>query len=129
MHSVFLPHYLTNRTTFEGKKILQIKSVCYCLYNFVSNTSYSKKNSNRYYHKCHPYRSALGPPSPLIPWVPGLFPRVKRPRRRVDHPTPSNTKVKETVELYLFSPFGPSRLVQRRTYPYLFLYNIYIVVH
>jgi len=43
MHSVFLPHYLTNRTTFGGGGILQLKSVFYCLHNFVSNISHSKK--------------------------------------------------------------------------------------
>jgi hypothetical protein len=32
--------------------------------------------------------------------VPGGFPRVKRPGRGVDHPPPSNAKVKERVELY-----------------------------
>ena len=34
--------------------------------------------------------------------------RVKRPRRGVDHPPPSSAKVKERVELYIHSPFGPS---------------------
>ena len=34
------------------------------------------------------------------------FPRVTRPRRGVDHPTTSSAKVKERVELYLYSPSG-----------------------
>jgi len=38
----------------------------------------------------------------------GSFPGVKRPRRGVDHPPPSRTEVKERVELYFYSPFGPS---------------------
>jgi hypothetical protein len=33
---------------------------------------------------------------------------VKRPGRGVDHPPPSSTEVKERVELYLYSPSGPS---------------------
>jgi hypothetical protein len=33
---------------------------------------------------------------------------VKRPRRDVDHPSPSSAEVKERVELYLYSPYGPS---------------------
>jgi hypothetical protein len=41
----------------------------------------------------------------------GSFPEVKRPGRDVDHPTPSSAEVKERVELYLYSPSGPSRPV------------------
>jgi len=41
----------------------------------------------------------------------GLFPRVKWPGRGVDHPPLSSTEVKERVELYLYSPFGPSSSV------------------
>jgi len=37
----------------------------------------------------------------------GSFPGVKRPGRGVDHPPPSNAKVKERVELYFYSPSGP----------------------
>jgi hypothetical protein len=47
-------------------------------------------------------------------WVPGLFPRGKRPGRGADHP-PSSTEVEERVELYLYSPFGPSWPVLGRT--------------
>jgi hypothetical protein len=36
------------------------------------------------------------------------FPGVKRPGRGVDHPPPSSAEVKERVELYLYSPSGPS---------------------
>jgi hypothetical protein len=38
----------------------------------------------------------------------GSFPGVKRPGRGVDHPPPSSARVKERVELYLYSPSGPS---------------------
>jgi hypothetical protein len=38
----------------------------------------------------------------------GSFPRVKRPGRDVDHSPPSSAEVKERVELYLYSPSGPS---------------------
>jgi len=38
----------------------------------------------------------------------GSFPRVRRPGRGVDHSPPSSAEVKERVELYLYSPFGPS---------------------
>ena len=38
----------------------------------------------------------------------GSFPGVKWPRRGVDHSPPFRAEVKEIVELYLYSPFGPS---------------------
>jgi hypothetical protein len=38
----------------------------------------------------------------------GCFPGVKRPGRGVDHPHPPSAEIKERVELYLFSPSGPS---------------------
>jgi hypothetical protein len=36
----------------------------------------------------------------------GVFPGVKRPGRGIDHPSPSSAKVKERVELYLYSLSG-----------------------
>jgi hypothetical protein len=51
---------------------------------------------------------SLGLTQPPIQWVSGLFPVVKRPELRVDHPPPSSTEVKERVELYLYSPSGSS---------------------
>jgi hypothetical protein len=50
--------------------------------------------------------------------VPGLFPGggVKRPGRGVDHTLPSRAEVKERVELYLYSTFGPSCPVLRVTF-------------
>ena len=38
----------------------------------------------------------------------GSFLGVKRSGRGVDHPPPSSSEVKERVELYLYSPSGPS---------------------
>jgi len=49
-----------------------------------------------------------GPPSLLYNGYRVSFPGVKRPGRGVDHPTPSSAEVKESVELYLYSPSGPS---------------------
>jgi hypothetical protein len=48
-----------------------------------------------------------GPPSLLYEGT-GSFPGVKRSGRDVDHPPPSSDEVKERVELYLYSPSGPS---------------------
>jgi len=38
----------------------------------------------------------------------GSFPGVKQPGRDVDHPPPSRGEVKEGVDLYVYSSFGPS---------------------
>jgi hypothetical protein len=41
----------------------------------------------------------------------GFFPGVKRSRRGVCHPPQHSTEVKERIELYIYSPFGPSQPV------------------
>jgi hypothetical protein len=46
----------------------------------------------------HLSRKALGPTQLPIHWVPGFFPRVKRPGRGVDHPPPSSAEVKKKKE-------------------------------
>jgi hypothetical protein len=38
----------------------------------------------------------------------GSFPGVKRQRLGINHPFPCSAEVKERVELYLYSPYGPS---------------------
>ena len=53
-------------------------------------------------------RPALEPTQPLIQWYRLSFPGVKRPERGGNHPPTSNAEVKETVELYIYSPSGPS---------------------
>jgi len=45
-----------------------------------------------------------GPPRLLYNGYQISFQGVKRPGRGVDHPPPSSAEVKETVELYLYSP-------------------------
>ena len=49
----------------------------------------------------------------------GSFLELKRPERGVDHPSPSSAKVKERVELYLYSPSGPLWPAIGWTLPYL----------
>jgi len=41
----------------------------------------------------------------------GSFLGVKRLERGLDHPPPTSAEVKERVELYRYSPSGPSRPV------------------
>jgi len=36
------------------------------------------------------------------------FPAVKPPGHGIDHPPPPSAEVKERVELYFYSPSGPS---------------------
>ena len=64
-----------------------------------------------------------GPPSLIYNGYPVPFQGVKRPGRGVDHPPPSSAEVKERVELYLYSPSGPSWPVLGRTLPLPLLGN------
>ena len=49
-----------------------------------------------------------------------LLGKLKRPGRGIDHATPSSAEVKERVELYLFSPSGPSWPVLGWALPFTF---------
>jgi len=51
-----------------------------------------------------PSRLALGPTQRPVQGAPGLLPGVKQLGRGVDHTPPSNAKVEERVELYLYFP-------------------------
>jgi hypothetical protein len=53
----------------------------------------------------------------------GSFPGVKRPGGGVNHPPPSSAKVKERVELYLYSPSRPSWSVLGWTLPFTFTFT------
>jgi len=54
----------------------------------------------------------------------GSFSGVKRPGCGVDHPPPSSTEVKETVEFYLYSTSEPSWPVLGEIYFYICLYHL-----
>jgi len=57
----------------------------------------------------HPSKPALGPTHPPVQFVPGLYPKVKRPGVWRWPPTPPpSTEVKERAQLYLYSSSGPS---------------------
>jgi hypothetical protein len=58
-----------------------------------------------------------GTPSLLYNGYRVSFTGVKRPGRGVGHPPLSSAEVKERVELYLYSPSGPSWSVMGRTLP------------
>ena len=61
-----------------------------------------------------------GPPSLLYNGYRVSLLGVKRPGRGIDHPPPSSAKVQERVELYLYSPSGPSWPVIGWTLPFIF---------
>jgi hypothetical protein len=69
------------------------------LFFFLSNDCVSLRIESRWGRDFwHPSRPALGLTQPPVQWIPG----------KVDHPPPSSTEVKERVQLYLYSPSGPS---------------------
>jgi hypothetical protein len=49
----------------------------------------------------------------------GSFPWVERAGLGVGHPPSSSAEVKERVNLYLYSPFVPSRLVIGKILPFI----------
>jgi len=55
----------------------------------------------------HPSRPVLGPTQSPIQWVPGLS-REYSGRGVALNTPPSSAEVKERVQLYLYSPYGPS---------------------
>ena len=54
-----------------------------------------------------PMQTGPGTHPAFITMGSGSFPGVKQPGHGVDHPPPSSAKVKERIELYIFSPSGP----------------------
>ena len=67
----------------------------------------------------HAFSPSLGPTQPPVQWVPG----VKRPVRGADHPPPSKRRGHEKVELYLYSPSGPSWPVIGWTFTFTFTFT------
>ena len=76
----------------------------------------------------HPSRPALGAYPASCKMCTGSFPGVKRPGRGADHPPPSKCQGHEGVELYLYSPSGPSWPVMGRTFTFTFTYGVYRLV-
>jgi hypothetical protein len=59
----------------------------------------------------------------------GSFPGVKRPECGADHPPPSMCRGHERVELYLYSPSGPSWPVIGKNCSFLFIREVNISKH
>ena len=64
-----------------------------------------------------PFQTGPGAHSASYAMVTGSFPGVKRPGSGVDHPPPSSAQTEGRVELYIYSPSGPSWPVLGRTLP------------
>jgi hypothetical protein len=65
----------------------------------------------------HPSRLAMGATQPPTKCASYLFPGVKAAGGGDDHPSTSSGEVKERVQLYLYSPSGPSWPVRGWTLP------------
>jgi hypothetical protein len=70
---------------------------------------------------CVPVKTYAGAQPASYTMGTGSFPRVKRLGRGVGHPSLSSIEVKEKVQLYLYSPSGPSWPVLGWT---LLIYNV-----
>jgi hypothetical protein len=64
-----------------------------------------------------------GPPSLLYNWY-RSFPGGNRPGRGDDYPPTSSAEFKERVELYLYTPYGPSWPVLWRTLTFIFTFTL-----
>jgi hypothetical protein len=64
----------------------------------------------------YPSGTILVPTQPPVRWVPSFFPRVKAAIAWRLPPTPSKADVKETVDLYFYSPSRPSWAVIGRNF-------------
>jgi hypothetical protein len=62
-----------------------------------------------------------GPPSLLYNGYQVSFQGVKRPGQGVNHPPPSNTEIKERVELHHYSPLCLRGMVENILHSFLFL--------
>ena len=55
-----------------------------------------------------PVQTGLAAHPACVKWVQISFPGVKRPEPSVTHPYTSSVEVKERLDLYVYSPSGPS---------------------
>jgi hypothetical protein len=110
-------------------------SLCYCTYPYKVikkrrgnwKNTYSSVGIATRYGLDGPGRGDIFRTCPDRPWgLPSLlyngyrvsFRGVKRPGRGVDHPPSSSVRVKERVQLYLYSTSGPSRPILGRSLPF-----------
>ena len=77
--------------------------------------------------RTHPHRP-WGPRSLLYNGYRVSFEGVKWPGRGVDHPPPSSAEIKERVELYVYSPSGPSWPVLVWTLPLTFYHCFFLKI-
>jgi len=85
--------------------------------NRYSDSLRSKSRLGREFS--HPSRPALGFIQPPVKWVPDVFRVVNRPGRGANYPPLLSAEVKESVELYLYSPSGSLWPVTSLSYLFL----------
>jgi len=95
----------------------QTKSYHISIYNFlnITNIKFLKYISNFGWgggvRASAPVQTDPGTHQAFYTMGTGSLPEVKRPGRGIDHPPQSSNEVREIVELYLYSPTGPSWLL------------------
>ena len=99
------------------------------VYRLATGSTVQASNPGRGGGRDFPHLSipALGCTQPSLQYVPGLsLGQSSRGVALTTHP-PSNAAVKERIELYFYTPSGPSWPVLRRTSPYCdrFIYKTY----
>ena len=95
---------------------------CFCVFMFFPNYHVVLRSGDRIPAVARfspPVQTGRGAHPASCTVGTGSFPGPKRPGRGIDHP-PSSAEVKESVELYLYSPSGPSWPVLGLTYLYLY---------
>jgi hypothetical protein len=123
--------------TFRKYRIFSLRNFSTLEYKYIAGylsrskdiaTVWTVRGSNRGRERDfpHPSRPAVGSTQPPIQWVRQLSPWCQSDRGRgIDHTTPSSAEVKERVELYLYSPSGPSWPVIGWTLPFTYITTIF----
>ena len=95
---------------------LKIKRDFFHLTVFISNTPYKYAPFSTLFRRNIIHIAKFSAPVQFWPWNPPsllyngfrVFPGVKSVGRGVDHPRASSTKVKESVQIHIYSPYGSS---------------------
>ena len=130
-----IPHiHLVRRLSISGARILFRLTCLNVAHRHVLPFTFIKTNTFLHRYRVdgsgietrwregflHPSRPALWRTQRPTQCVPGLFRGSKAAGKRgVNHPPTSSAEVKERVQLYFYSPYGPSWPVLGRNLPYL----------
>jgi hypothetical protein len=117
-------YLLQRKTVFTGEHCLVSKIINCCSFVLGRDSSVDSLRAGRSGDRIPvgarfsaPVRTGPGVHPASCTMGTGSFMELKQPGRGVDHPPLSSAKVKERVELYLYSPSGASWPVLGRTVP------------